>query len=121
MSRLRAEEEDVRREIELALEKENIERERGVTEESEVESSEEETQARSSASLRADLEEVQKKVDRFQKRRGLDDEPEVNHAKEAVVECYKRNPTTTLDCWYEVAQFKGSVAKAEQKFVDSLR
>jgi len=111
----------VRMEIESALEKENIERERGVEGELEGEQEEGETQVKSSASLRADLEEVQKKVERFQSRRSLEDVPDVKEAKEAVVECYRRNTATTLECWKEVAVFKGSVAKAEQKFVESLR
>lgn len=79
IARLRAEEEDVKKQMALALERENIERERGG----------EEGQIKSSTSLQADLEEVQKKVERYHKRRSLDDLPEVKEAKEKVVDCYQ--------------------------------
>ena len=78
----------MRQEIEAALEKENIERERRGGEK-EGEGEEDETQVGTSASLKADLDEVQKKVERFQNRRGLEDVPGVKDAKDAVVECYR--------------------------------
>ncbi|KAG2092925.1 uncharacterized protein F5147DRAFT_747979 [Suillus discolor] len=89
---LRAEEESVQREIELALERENIDREKssagGKVAEGDV---------KNSMTLMGDLEEIHTKVDRFQTRRQLSDYPAVKESGEAVVLCYRQNPTTPLD------------------------
>jgi len=114
IARLRAEEEDVKKQMALALERENIDRERGSRDG-------EEGQIKSSTSLQVDLEEVQKKVERFHKRRSLDDLPEVKEAKEKVVDCYQRLSSRPLDCWREVEEFKLSVRKAEKEFIETLR
>ncbi|KAJ3554583.1 hypothetical protein NM688_g3032 [Phlebia brevispora] len=121
LDRLRQEEDQVRQEIEHALEKENLDRERAMAgEESE---SEEEAAGgvKSSAALMGDLEDVRQKIERFQTRRALSEFPEVQAASEAVMKCYKSNPTTTLDCWQEVAEFKSSVGRVEQHYINSLR
>ncbi|EKM55821.1 uncharacterized protein PHACADRAFT_256713 [Phanerochaete carnosa HHB-10118-sp] len=123
LQHLRQEEEHVREEIEHALEKENLDRERAMAgEESDAVESEGETgRVRSSAALMGDLEELRQKVERFQTRRALHEFPEVQAKSEAVISCYKSHPTTTLDCWREVNEFKNSVAKVEQHYIDSLR
>jgi len=69
--------------------------------------------------LLGDLEEVRQKVDRYRAR--LTKHPEVQNAREAIASCYRANPTTTLNCWSEVAAFRTAVAKLEQQYVESLR
>lgn len=90
LEHLRTEEENVRREIEQALEKENLDRERSMA----GEASEEDVDGalgdvKTSASLMGDLEEIRRKVDRFQVRRELGDFPAVKENGEAVISCYK--------------------------------
>jgi MICOS complex subunit MIC19 len=140
ISRLREEEEEVKSQIEQALERENIDRERKSAIPGEEEegvdaegSGSTDGAVRSSTSLMEDLKEVQSKVERFHQRRSLDDVPEVKASSESLVECYRydyiphvkaeltnsfhvhrKNRKTSLDCWIEVAQFKESVARAEQ-------
>ncbi|KAG6865287.1 hypothetical protein C0991_003747 [Blastosporella zonata] len=111
---LKEQEEQVRREIELALEKENLDREKGVSEDGSE-------RIPSSLELMGDLEEIRGKVDRYQSRRDLTDFPEVKSAGEAVVSCYRANQATPLDCWREVAQFKDSVARVEQQHFKTLQ
>jgi len=77
----------VRQEIEHALEKENLDRERISAEDS----AEGDQTARlpSSTELMGDLEEIRSKVDRYQARRDLSEFPEVKSTGEAVVSCYR--------------------------------
>lgn len=90
LEHLRQEEEDVKQEIERALEKENLDRERSMAgEESEAGEDGSAGKVRSSAALLGDLEELREKVDRFQSRKALGEFPEVQAASEAVVSCYK--------------------------------
>ena len=132
LQRLRTEEEHVREEIERALEKENLDKERALAGEESAEGAESEAgRVRSSAALMGDLEELRQKVERFQTRRALNEFPEVQAKSAAVVNCYKcvvivmyavevltshrrSHPTSSLDCWREVTEFKNSVAKVEQ-------
>lgn len=88
ISRLRAEEEDVKRQLELALQRENIERERGDRDFEDGQGDEEVAQVKSTSSLQSDLEEIQQKVNRFHRRQNLEDVPEVHEAKERVTQCY---------------------------------
>ena len=74
----------MRQQIEHALEKENLDRERGM-----VGDAEEAGGVKSSAALMGDLEEIRSKVDRFKERRGLKDFPTVKAGAEAVAECYR--------------------------------
>lgn len=133
LEHLRKEEENVRQEIEKALEKENLDRERtmaGTASETEGDAL---GDVKSSAALVGDLEEIRSKVDRFQTRRDLSAFPAVKADGEAVISCYqcvyflfdtstallicifvRANPTTPLDCWRQVQNFKASVAQVEQ-------
>lgn len=96
---MRNDEEEVKTQIEQALERENIYREKklampdGDSEVDGVETSRvsESTDGvvRSSASLMDDLKEVQSKVERFHHRRSLDDVPEVKTTSETLVECLR--------------------------------
>jgi altered-inheritance-of-mitochondria protein 13 len=85
LQHLRAEEESVQKEIELALERENIDREMSSAE---GEPSDE-GDVKNSMTLMGDLEEIRTKVDRFQTRRQLSDYPAVKESGEAVVLCYR--------------------------------
>lgn len=122
LQHLRQQEEEVKQEIERALEKENLDRERSMAgDETVVEEEGSAGNVRSSAALQGDLEELRTKVERFQSRRALNEFPDVQAASEAVVSCYKSYPATTLDCWREVNAFKDAVTDIEQHYVDSLR
>jgi len=105
----------VRQEIESALEKENLDRETGTTESAD---GAEAGRIPSSAELMGDMEEIRSKVDRYQARRDLSEHSEIKLTGEAVVSCYRANPTTPLDCWREVTQFKASVAAVEQLAIE---
>ncbi|OCH95208.1 hypothetical protein OBBRIDRAFT_816640 [Obba rivulosa] len=121
LARLRAEEEAVRAEIERALEKENLDRERDMAGEAAAAEGDSAGSVRSSAALMGDLEEVRQKVERFHQRQEAQDFAEVRTRGEAVASCYKSHPKTTLDCWREVDNFKASVAQLEQQYVHSLQ
>ena len=118
----------LRREIEAALERENLDRERGMAGDAD-----EHGDVKNSTALLGDLEEIRQKVDRYRARASLADHPDVKKASEAVASCYqcvcspslpvmstwfdamnRANPTTTLNCWSEVAAFRGAVAGLEQ-------
>ncbi|KAF8835435.1 hypothetical protein BDN67DRAFT_998686 [Paxillus ammoniavirescens] len=110
---LRSEEENVQREIQRALEKENLDREIGGVGGGNAH--------RDSSSLIGDLEEIRAKVDRFQTRNKLDDLRSVKETGEAVALCYRSSAATPLDCWREVAEFKAAAADAEARYLASLR
>jgi altered-inheritance-of-mitochondria protein 13 len=119
---LKQEEENVRLEIERALEKENLDRERSMAgEASEGEDGAAAGSVKSSASLMGDLEEIRSKVDKYQAKRDLTEFPDVKENGEAVIACYKANLSTPLDCWREVNKFKASVANVEQQYFRTLQ
>jgi altered-inheritance-of-mitochondria protein 13 len=122
LQHLREQEEHVQHEIEIALEKENLEREKSMAGEVSAPNEDESTLARvkSSAALMGDLEEIRNKVDRFHSRQEFEGIRTVKEKGEAVVSCYRSHPTTTLDCWREVNEFKASVVHAEQEYYNSL-
>ncbi|KDQ59391.1 hypothetical protein JAAARDRAFT_205450 [Jaapia argillacea MUCL 33604] len=121
LGRLREEEEHVRQEIERALEKENLDRERSMVGEETVAGESGIGQLKTSTVLLGDLEDVRQKVERFQTKRDLNAFPSVKATSEAVAACYLAHSKTPLDCWREVAEFKASVAQVEQHYIDSLR
>lgn len=90
LEHLKQEEENVRLEIERALEKENLDRERSMAGEAfeggDVAAA---GSVKSSAALMGDLEEVRSKVDRYQAKRELTEFPDVKENGEAVIACYK--------------------------------
>jgi len=114
LQRLQAEEQEVRAEIERVLEKENLDKEVAGAEEGKEVHSE---------ILSRDMEELKKKVEKFEGARAMRGEgrEEVKAKQEAVVSCYKSNPSRPLDCWREVGDFKESVAKLEQHYIQSFR
>jgi altered-inheritance-of-mitochondria protein 13 len=135
LSRLREEEQSVREEIERTLEKENLDKERsmaGAENQTEGENSSGAGNVKSGPLLLGDVDEVRKKVDRFNSKREQTEFTTVRSLGEDVVKCYqyvwlhflreihkglnvvRNNPTTTLDCWREVTKFKQAVDAAEQ-------
>ena len=74
----------LRREIEAALERENLDRERSMTGDAD-----EHGDVKNSTALLGDLEEVRQKVDRYRARASLADHPEVKQASGAVASCYR--------------------------------
>jgi len=113
LEHLRAEEQAVRAQIQAALEKENLDRERAMAGDPDS--------VKTSPALLADLEEVRAKVDRFHARRDLSEYPALRENSEALVACYKNNTTTPLDCWQQVDKFKASVAEIENEHMKSLQ
>lgn len=81
---MREEEEQVREQIESALERENLDREKAL-----AASDDEESGASSSAILQGDIEQLRQKVERYQHRSQLEDLKEVKSAQETLVQCYK--------------------------------
>ncbi|KAI9566551.1 hypothetical protein HD554DRAFT_2206022 [Boletus coccyginus] len=116
LTALRAEEETVQLEIHRALEKENLDREMRMVGDDSTHGG-----LKNGVALIGDLEEIRDKVNRFQTRRQLGDFPSVKEMGEAIVSCYKTNPTTPLECWREVGCFKAAVADAETRYLASLR
>ncbi|KAF9475331.1 hypothetical protein BDN70DRAFT_883864 [Pholiota conissans] len=118
---LKRDEEIVQREIERALEKENLDRETGLAG---LASSEDEGSVgsvRNSAALLGDLEEVRAKIEKYQANKRTAEYPEVEESGAAVAECYRKNKSTPLDCWPEVTKFKASVERLEQAYFKSLQ
>jgi altered-inheritance-of-mitochondria protein 13 len=91
LQHLREQEEHVQHEIEIALEKENLEREKSMAGEVSAPNEDESTLARvkSSAALMGDLEEIRNKVDRFHSRQEFEGIRTVKEKGEAVVSCYR--------------------------------
>jgi MICOS complex subunit MIC19 len=74
---------ELRRAMEAALERENIDRERS------SDGDDGDGSVKNSTVLLGDLEEVRQKVDRYRVRASLVDHPEVKVASEAVASCYR--------------------------------
>jgi len=120
LEHLRQEEENVRQEIEQALEKENLDGEKIMAGEASEGDGSAIGGVKSGAALTGDLEEIRKKVDRFHSRRDLSDFPGLKANGEDVTSCYRTHTTTPLECWREVNKFKASVAQVEQQYFKSL-
>ena len=84
LGRLREEEKVVREQIEAALEKENLSKERPGTEGDEAEGG-----VNSSSSIQGALDEVQKKVDRFHAKRDISGYLPVSESSQKLIECYR--------------------------------
>ncbi|KXN87725.1 hypothetical protein AN958_08201 [Leucoagaricus sp. SymC.cos] len=120
LEHLRREEEQVQK-IERALEKENLDKERAMTGDASEGDGSGTGDVKSSTALQGDLGEIREKINKYQTRKELTEYPEVKTYGDAVVECYSKNPTRTLDCWKEVDRFKTSVAKLEQEYFKTLQ
>lgn len=75
----------MRQQIEAALEKENLDRERSLAGDQPAETG----GIKSSAVLLGDLEQMQAKIGRFKTRISLQDHPQVKEHQQAVISCYK--------------------------------
>jgi altered-inheritance-of-mitochondria protein 13 len=89
LEHLRQEEENVRQEIEQALEKENLDGEKIMAGEASEGDGSAIGGVKSGAALTGDLEEIRKKVDRFHSRRDLSDFPGLKANGEDVTSCYR--------------------------------
>lgn len=115
LAELRKQEKDVQKQIALALEKENLERESS--------SWLSKDKGQSSQLLQQELDRVKTLIEKYN-RRDMASFPEVVKARQAVVQCYRYVSSTcltysdhagrTLDCWKEVEQFKNAFAEAEK-------
>lgn len=122
----------MRNEIARALEKENLRTEARIGSSSSHD--DDGTVVASSVSLREDVEEVRRRVERFQKRREELGVHGAESAREEVVKCYRcvlyspsplyprlnrafacrDHPKRPLDCWREVEEFRKQVLSLEQ-------
>lgn len=130
VKQLRKVEEQVQQEIQLALNKENLDREKAMAGEVSGEQEAGVGSVKSSAALAGDLEEIRSKIERFQSRKSLADYPELKADQDALVTCFKcvafscnfidltqsfrSNLKSSLECWKEVANFRHSVAQLEK-------
>merc|ERR1711967_163041 len=55
-----------------------------------------------------------------QRKRADKASPEVEKAKESMVQCLRMNDRRPLDCWQEVEQFKREVGRLERGFVEKV-
>ncbi|KAI3625160.1 hypothetical protein CBS9595_000521 [Malassezia furfur] len=106
LSKLRKQEQDMQKKIELALEKENIERQGkpwfG------------KDKGQSSELLQQELNRVKEQIEKFNKR-SIDSFPALKKAREDIIQCYRNDTKRTLDCWREVDAFKKAIADAEKE------
>lgn len=97
LEHLRREEEHVQSEIERALEKENLDKERAMAGDASEGDGSGAGEVRSSAALQGDLEDIRGKISKYQSRKELTEYPEVKSYGDAVVECYRYvNPRPSL-------------------------
>ncbi|KAF7440884.1 hypothetical protein PC9H_001233 [Pleurotus ostreatus] len=119
LAHLRAEEEDVRSQIERALQKENLDKERAIARlDDGAEGAE--GGVKSGPTLLGDLDEIQEKVQRSKQKQNAAEVDAARQASAAVISCYQNNPTSPLDCWKQVSNFKQSIALLEQEYIKSL-
>ncbi|KAF8803638.1 hypothetical protein BYT27DRAFT_7304159 [Phlegmacium glaucopus] len=102
LEHLKKDEEDVRGEIERALEKENLDREKSMANDGD---------GTSSSILLGDMDEIRTRLEKYSSRRK---DVEVKAEGDAVLECYQNHKATPLDCWSQVRNFKASVERVEQ-------
>merc|ERR1711939_99453 len=114
VSRLRAREAEIREQIERALEKENLDKESG------ADSGEGKVGGVShSATLMRDLEELETRMVKITKK----DTPAwhaLGREREELVQCFRNNKTTPLNCQEAAQAFKATVANVEKEFVQSI-
>jgi altered-inheritance-of-mitochondria protein 13 len=96
LERLKKEEEDVRHQIEAALEKENLDRERSMAGDASASPDNDGSapapgagDVKTSAALFGDLEEIRNKINKYHSKRDLSHYPEVQQAGSVLAECYR--------------------------------
>ncbi|GAA5869823.1 hypothetical protein JCM16303_001808 [Sporobolomyces ruberrimus] len=119
LAQLRKQEQQVRQEIERALEKENLDREKGKS--NQEEGNEGGKGLSHSASLFEDLKQLEKRTAGVKKERQETPEwKQVDEGKKALEKCFSDNPKTPLECRAEAEKFKAAVAGVEKAFVASI-
>ncbi|WFD06996.1 hypothetical protein MVES1_002351 [Malassezia vespertilionis] len=110
LSKLRKQEQDMQKQIELALEKENIEKQGkpwfG------------KDKGQSSELLKKELDRVKAKIDKCATR-DIDSFPSLKSARDDVVQCYTNKPARTLDCWKEIETFKQAMVNVQQDLMSA--
>lgn len=133
LQHLRREDEQIRQEIERALERENLDREKAMAGDASNSDGSSAGDIRNSAALLGDMEEIRSKIDKYHSTKKMSDYPEVEASSAALAECYRRvfflhhfstaihfyvtprkNKDTPLNCWLEVNKFKNAVERLEQ-------
>lgn len=116
LKRLHEQEQSVRQEIERALEKENLDKERGSA--AEASEGSQSNSIPHSASLLQDLQELEKRTSALQKDRSkLSDDvnwKQVEINREQLVACFRENQAKPLHCKNQVEHFKQAVANLEK-------
>jgi len=69
----------------------------------------------SSVTLAGDIRDLR---DKFVGVKELSADGRTHNAREQLVRCLQKNHRRSLDCWWEVRQFKDSVARLEREFVN---
>ncbi|GAA6017898.1 hypothetical protein JCM11491_001208 [Sporobolomyces phaffii] len=114
LAQLRQQEQQVRQEIERALEKENLDREKGAQDGQDKGLSH-------SASLFEDLKQLEQRTAGVKKERQETPEwTKVDEGKQALLKCFADNAKTPLECRAQAEKFKQAVAGVEKVFIASI-
>jgi altered-inheritance-of-mitochondria protein 13 len=89
LEHLKGEEEHVRQEIERALQRENLDREKSMAGEASDGDGASVGDVKNSAALLGDLEEVRMKIEKYHANRNTAEFPQVEASSAALVECYR--------------------------------
>jgi altered-inheritance-of-mitochondria protein 13 len=104
----------VRREIEAAMERENLDRERGMAgDDADAGNGAAHGDVKNSTALLGDLEEIRQKVDRYRVRASLTDHLGVKEAREAVASCYRYVRTLPLTLPETQSLFQKKIRQSE--------
>ena len=79
---------------------------------------EKETTGLSSVTLEGDIKSLR---ERFNGVKQWKEDDEARKARLELIHCLQENNRRSLDCWWEVKQFKGKVARLEREFVNKNR
>jgi altered-inheritance-of-mitochondria protein 13 len=106
LARLKAEEAEIQERIARELEKENLDKEGASAKDDKI---------KSSTILQQELADLSSKISVNREKRDVEKNfPEVHKARSSLLACYKAKQDRPLDCWYEAAEFRLAVKKAEQ-------
>lgn len=117
LSKLRKQEQEMQKKIELALEKENIDRQGKPWFGND--------KGQSSELLQQELNRVKASIEKFNKR-DINTFPNLKQARDDIIQCYRYVPMPTytsndskrtLDCWREVDAFNKAIADAEKELM----
>ncbi|KAI7265107.1 hypothetical protein KC345_g8593 [Hortaea werneckii] len=75
---------------------------------------------RSHASVAREIMDLKTKLEQRKRTDAASSYPEVEKAKESMVQCLRLNDRRPLDCWQEVEQFKREVGRLERGFVEKV-